>query len=156
MTPDEIREKEPTVVQIGMTLDCRDPAALARFWSLALGYVEAPPPEGWQSWEAFLTDHDVPAEEWNDGAVICDPGGVHPSLSLMKVPEPKRVKNRLHLDLKVSGGRQVDAQTRLGRIETKVAELEEAGGTVQERFHAGGRLDHVLMLDPEGNEFCVV
>jgi Glyoxalase-like domain len=33
-----------------VTFDCAEPAALARFWCLALGYVEAPPPEGFASW----------------------------------------------------------------------------------------------------------
>jgi hypothetical protein len=141
---------------IGMTFDCKGPAALARFWALALGYVAASPPEGWDTWEEFLTDHEVPRDEWDDGAAICDPGGVRPAISFLKVPEPKRAKNRLHLDLKVSGGRHIDATRRAQRIEAKVAELVAAGAAVQSRDTVAGRLDHVVMLDPEGNEFCVV
>ncbi|UYM07861.1 VOC family protein [Solicola gregarius] len=145
-----------TLPALGMTLDCADPVGQARFWSLALGYVEAPPPAGWDTWEAFLVDHDVPREEWDDGAVITDPDGVRPGLSLLKVPEPKRAKNRLHLDLKVSGGRHVDADERTRRIDAKVDELLAAGATVFERYSTAGTLDHVSMLDPEDNEFCVV
>lgn len=141
---------------IGLTFDCADPGAQARFWALALGYEESPPPEGWDTWEAFLTDHDVPPEEWNDGAAIRDPAGVRPPISLLKVPEPKRAKNRLHLDLKVSGGRHVDADERTRRIEATVAELVAAGATVYQRDVVRERLDHVVLLDPEGNEFCVV
>jgi glyoxalase superfamily protein len=142
--------------EIGMTFDCTDAPALARFWALALGYVPAPPPEGWDTWEAFLVDHGVPQDEWGDGATIRDPAGVRPSISFLKVPEPKRAKNRFHMDLKVSGGRHVDAVQRTQLIEAKVAELVSAGAVVQSRDAVDDRLDHVVMLDPEGNEFCVV
>ena len=74
----------------------------------------------------------------------------------MKVPEPKRAKNRLDLDLKVSGGRDVDGDARTQRIGAKVADLDAAGATVRARHVVQGRLDHVVMLDPEGNEFRVV
>jgi hypothetical protein len=74
---------------IGMTLDCGDPAAQARFWIAALGYVQSPPPQGWERWEDFLADQGVPPDEWNDGAVIADPHGRRPTISLLKVPEPK-------------------------------------------------------------------
>lgn len=144
-----------TTPAIGMTLDCGDPVRQARFWALALGYVESPPPEGWDTWEAFLTDQGVPPDEWGDGAVIRDPAGSGPTLSLLKVPEPKTAKNRFHLDLKVSGGRHVDADLRARRINAKVAELVAAGASEHERDGADGRLDHVVMLDPEGNEFCL-
>jgi hypothetical protein len=141
---------------IGMTFDCADATAQARFWALALGYVASSPPDGWDTWEAWFTDHDVPPEEWGDGAAICDPAGVQPAISFLRVPEPKRAKNRLHLDLKVSGGRHVDADERTPRIDAKVAELVGAGAAVHGRHLIHGHLDHVVMLDPEGNEFCVV
>ncbi len=35
-----------------LTIDCAAPTLLARFWSLALGYTDAPPPAGWDSWRA--------------------------------------------------------------------------------------------------------
>ena len=142
--------------EIGLTFDCADPAAQSRFWTLALGYAPAPVPEGWDTWEAFFIDHDVPPEEWEDGAAICDPGGRRPPISFLKVSEPKRAKNRLHLDVKVSGGRHVDPALRAGRIEGKVADLLAAGAAVHRRDELRGRLDHVVLLDPEGNEFCVV
>ena len=141
---------------IGMTFDCANPAAQARFWALALGYVESPPPEGWETWDAFLTDQGVPPEEWNDGASIADPAGLRPSISFLKVPEPKRAKNRLHLDLKVSGGRYIDAAERTVKIDAKVGELLATGASVSDRCLVEDRLDHVVLLDPEGNEFCVV
>lgn len=141
---------------IAMTFDCAEPSAQARFWAAALGYEQSPPPEGWDSWETFLADQGVPAEEWDDGAAIGDPAGIRPAISFLRVPEPKRAKNRLHLDLKVSGGRHIDAADRTQRIEAKVAELLAAGAMVQTRGVVHGHVDHVVMLDPEGNEFCVV
>ncbi len=139
-----------------LTFDCHDPAAMARFWTLALGYVDAPPPEGFDTWEAWLNHFDVPAEEWADGTSLEDPQGVLPSIGFLKVPEPKTAKNRLHLDLQVSGGRHLGTKKRTKRIEKMVALLEEAGGSVQYRSMHAGELDHVTMSDPEGNEFCVV
>ena len=141
---------------IGLTFDCADSVAQARFWAIALGYAPAPVPEGWESWEAFYRDHDVPPEEWGDGAAICDPSGRRPPISFLNVPEPKQAKNRLHLDVKVSGGRHVHQAQRTQRMEAKVGELIAAGAAVQLREMVHGRLDHVVMLDPEGNEFCVV
>ncbi len=139
-----------------LTFDCDDPGAQARFWTIALGYVDAPPPDGWDTWEDWLRHFDVAEEEWGDGASLQDPQGVLPSVSFLKVPETKTAKNRLHLDLQVAGGRHVDQAKRVERIEAMVAVLVEAGGSVSYRSMEKGELDHVTMADPEGNEFCVV
>ncbi|QNE18595.1 VOC family protein [Kribbella qitaiheensis] len=139
-----------------MTIDCTDPAAQAAFWCLALGYREADPPRGWDSWEAWLTDQGVPEDEWNDGANVSDPEGVLPSISFLKVPERRTVKNRLHLDLQVSGGRDQPSDVREQRIRQKAAELIEVGATVVHEAEQNGKLDHLWMADPEGNDFCVV
>ena len=90
-------------VQWTVTVDCAHPATLAAFWSLALGYVEARPPNGFTSWAEWLADAGVPREEWDDVAYIEDPDGMRPSISFLKVPEPKVVKNRVHLDVQVGG-----------------------------------------------------
>ena len=140
---------------LAMTFDCADAAAQARFWASALGYVPAPPPRGWDTWESWLVDHEVPREEWNDGASLVDPAGIGPGISFLKVPEPKTAKNRLHFDLKVSGGRDVDQETRRTRIMAKVDEVVAAGATIHEEYVVDGHLDHISLLDPEGNEFCV-
>ena len=139
-----------------LTFDCHDAGAVARFWTIALGYAEQAPPQGWDSWEEWLRHFEVPEDEWGDGASIEDPQGVLPSISFLRVPEPKSAKNRLHLDLQVSGGRHVDAGKRTARIEAMVELLEEAGASVSHRAMHDGQLDHVTMADPEGNEFCVV
>ena len=139
-----------------ITVDCADAARLMRFWKEALGYVDAPPPEGWDSWEAWLRHFEVPEEEWDDGGVLVDPEGRLPRLSFLKVPEGKSAKNRMHLDLQVSGGRHVDQATRRDRILAHVERLVGAGGSVLQEHEFDGELDHVVMADPEGNEFCVV
>jgi hypothetical protein len=40
-------------------------------------------------------------------------------------------------------------------IRSKVADLLAAGATIVREDSYGEQLDHVVMLDPEGNEFCV-
>ncbi|GAA4676603.1 VOC family protein [Nocardioides nanhaiensis] len=140
-----------------LTIDCENPLALVEFWKVALGYEDAPPPTGWSTWESWLADAGVPREEWGDGATLHDPAGVLPSLSLLKVPEEKRTKNRVHLDLQVSGGRHVDGERRTRLIDEHVRRLVEADGQVLTRIHGpSGHLDHVVVADPEGNELCVV
>ncbi|MFD3518939.1 VOC family protein [Streptomyces sp. NPDC058653] len=139
-----------------LTIDCAHPSKLAEFWALALGYAEPPPPEGFSTWEAWLLDCGVPEEEWDDGAYLADPDGVGPSLSFLKVPESKVAKNRLHLDLRVGGGRDIPWETRWPRVVAEVERLTAAGATVIREHELRGRPDHVEMADPEGHEFCVV
>ena len=139
-----------------VTLDCADPSRLARFWALALGYADAPPPAGFDSWDTWFTAFGVPEDERGDGAVLHDPDGVLPGMSLLRVPETKDRKNRLHLDLQVSGGRAVDAPLRQQRIRARVDTLLDAGGRLLAEHPGPDGLDHVVMADPEGNEFCVV
>jgi hypothetical protein len=139
-----------------LTVDCAAPGALAAFWALALGYVEAPAPTGFASWEAWLTHHDVPAEEWDDGAYLHDPDGIGPRLSFLRVPEKKVVKNRLHLDVQAGGGRETPWDVRWPLVVAAVERLVAAGATAVHEYDLDGRPDHVLMTDPEGNEFCVL
>lgn len=121
--------------------DAADPRALAAFWAFALGYVPEP-------------GYDDP-----DGASIVDPDGVGPAIGFLRVPEPKTAKNRLHIDVRVAGEPPWDWPVRAGLIRAKVAELTGHGATVvREEHYRDGRgsvLGHVVMLDPEGNEFCV-
>jgi hypothetical protein len=140
----------------GLTIDCAHPGELAKFWALALGYEQSPPPEGFASWEEWHVHHDVPREEWDDGAYLRDPSGVGPTISLMKVPESKVAKNRLHIDVKAGGGRQTPWEVRWPRVLDMVERLKAAGATFVREYEEGGRGDHVEMTDPEGNEFCVV
>jgi Glyoxalase-like domain len=140
-----------------LTIDCANPGKQAEFWALALGYEQAPPPDGFASWNEWLADQGVPEEEWDDGAVLSDPDGIGPTLSFLKVPEPKTAKNRVHLDVQVGGGRNGPPwEVRWKRVTEAVERLIAAGATVILVDENLGRPDHVVMADPEGNEFCVL
>ncbi len=137
-------------VGIDLTLDCADAQLLAAFWKTALGYVDEPPPAPFATREEWLATLDLPEEDAEgDGAWLCAPDGSGPRLSLLTVPEPKTAKNRLHLDIRLPG--HGTAGDRWARITAEVARLVTAGGTVLESFDG----HHVVMIDPEGNEFCV-
>ena len=135
-------------VRIDLTLDCANATRLADFWKLALGYHDEPPPAPYATRQEWLQAVD-PGEDPADGAWLCDPDGIGPRLSLLRVPEPKVAKNRLHLDLRVAG--TGTPEERWARITNQVDRLAAAGATVLQRFPH----HHVVMADPEGNEFCV-
>jgi hypothetical protein len=135
--------------RIDLTLDCADAQRLAEFWKLAVGYVDEPAPAPFSTREEWLTHHGVPEDEWEGGALLCDPDGVGPRLSLLEVPEPKIAKNRLHIDVRVGG--EGTAEERWSRITEEAERLTGAEATVLQEF-AG---HHVVMADPEGNEFCL-
>jgi hypothetical protein len=112
--------------------DATDPQRIARFWARALDYVPEP-------------GYDDP-----DNASIVDPDGTGPAIGFLRVPEPKSAKNRMHIDIRVGGG-----PAREQAVRAKVADLVSFGATVVREEHYGGEFGHVVMRDPEGNEFCV-
>ena len=117
--------------------DSRDPHGLAAFWREALGYV------------------DEPGFEEPDAASIIDPEGVGPAISWLRVPEPKVAKNRLHIDIRVAGEPPWDMAEREQLIRAKAATLVAAGASIVREELYDSQLGHIVMLDPEGNEFCV-
>ncbi|MGW7096172.1 VOC family protein [Streptomyces sp. NPDC054874] len=136
--------------RIDLTLDCTDAQLLAAFWKSALGYVDQPPPPTFATREEWLAQLDLPeGESLDDVAWLCDPDGVGPRLSILKVPEPKTAKNRLHIDVRVAG--HGTPAERWARVRAEAARLVAAGGSVL----AEADEHHVVMADPEGNEFCV-
>jgi hypothetical protein len=135
-------------VRVDLTLDCANATTLAAFWRLALGYEDEPPPAPFATRRQWLQAAD-PGADPDDGAWLHDPAGVGPRLSLLRVPEPKSAKNRLHIDLRVAG--TGTPEDRWARITSEVDRLTAAGATVLQRFPT----HHVVMADPEGNEFCV-
>ncbi|MGS2614128.1 VOC family protein [Micromonospora sp. LZ34] len=139
-----------------MTFDSAHPPTLAAFWKVALGYVDASPPQGFASWDEFFRHYDVPEDERNDAAYLQDPSGRGPRISFLRVPEPKVAKNRIHLDIQAGGGRGQPWEVRAPQVRAVVARLVAAGATVLREDLVDGRLDHVVLADPEGNEFCVV
>jgi len=77
--------------------------------------------------------------------VVGGPSGpVPPVLTFARVPEAKRVKNRLHLDLSPVDRDQAD-------------EVHRLVGLGAQRVDVGqGDASWVVLADPEGNEFCVL
>jgi hypothetical protein len=117
--------------------DANDPHRVAAFWALALGYVAEP-------------GYDHP-----DGASIVDPDGVGPAIGFLRVPEGKTAKNRMHIDVRVAGEPPWDMVEREHLIRKRAALLASAGGIVVREVLDDEHLGHIVMLDPEGNEFCV-
>jgi catechol 2,3-dioxygenase-like lactoylglutathione lyase family enzyme len=141
--------------EIQVTFDCGDPAALAGFWCEVLGYVVQAPPPGFDSWEQALEAFGVPPERRNDASAAVDPDGAGPRLFFQKVPEGKTAKNRVHLDVRSAPG--LEGEERMAALETRCEQLVALGATRVERHEpappmAGG---HIIMTDPEGNEFCL-
>lgn len=117
--------------------DAQDPQRLAAFWALALGYVKE---EGFDA---------------VDNASIIDPEGAGPAIGFLRVTEGKSAKNRFHIDIRVAGEGPWDMAERERLIRAAVPRLVAAGAAVVREEHDDQVLGHVVMADPEGNEFCV-
>lgn len=111
---------------VELCIDANDPRRLASFWAEAL------------RWE-------IGDEE--DGMVALVPSdGTRFEILIAPVPEEKAGKNRIHLDL-------------------TTASIDDQNETVRRLIDIGARhVDigqrpeepHVVLADPEGNEFCVI
>ena len=116
-----------------LAVDCADPRALAGFWCSVLGYEVQDESDGLVTIGSPL----VP-----EGRLR--PGPVPPTLTFVRVPEGKTVKNRVHLDVRVGADRR----------EAEVARLIGLGATELWR-QSQGPYEWVTLADPQGNEFCV-
>ena len=119
-----------TLTAIGVVMDCEDPVRLGDFWQEAIGFT--------------VRTGDGQPYVTLSGSDLRRPLN---HLTLQRVPEPKTVKNRTHIDL---FARDVSAE---------VARLEGLGATAisqEPDAGTGGELLIVVMADPEGNEFCVI
>ncbi len=94
-------------------------------------------------WAAVLGSELAPGSD-PEGARVRDPAGVSDGLYFQPVPEGKVVKNRVHIDLRSSGS-----------MAAEVERLRGLGATIQDRVDEGGSY-WTVMLDPEGNELCVL
>jgi glyoxalase superfamily protein len=141
-------------IRLQVVFDAADPRKLAAFWGEAIGYVEEDPPDGFDSWEAWAAANDLPREDWDRYASRVDPDGAGPRLFFQRVPEPKTAKNRVHLDLDVSGGRSVPIEDRRRRVADAVERAVAAGATRVKDYDEAGQ-HWVVLQDPEGNEFCL-
>jgi catechol 2,3-dioxygenase-like lactoylglutathione lyase family enzyme len=111
----------PAILQVAvLAFDCADPAPLAHWWSRLLGGR---------------------VEVHADGdATLQTPQGW--SLDFLAVPDPKTVKNRLHLDLRSSD------------LATATEQAVALGATRADDVYEGDRWQ--VLRDPEGNEFCIL
>jgi pimeloyl-ACP methyl ester carboxylesterase len=101
-------------------IDANDPQRLRPFWRTALDYVE---------------------QVTGEGAVdLVDPAERGPTVWFQRVPEAKTAKNRVHLDVRVTGGKRAELTERLVAL----------GGSVLSTFP-----HFTVLADPEGNEVCL-
>lgn len=116
-----------------LTIDAHNPRALARFWEQALPDYE------------ILDDPDSEPSDDDEEVGLLPVTRRGPKMLFLKVPDEKKVKNRLHLDLRPSDGSKDD----------EVARLEALGATKVD-IGQGDEVTWTVMADPEGNEFCVL
>jgi hypothetical protein len=144
-------------VRYQLVIDCANPEPMAHFWAAALHYELAPAPDGFDTWDDWYRDVGVDEEELGIGDDrISDPEHGGPAIWFQRVPDVKTVKNRLHLDISASGGREVPIETRKERVDAEAARLVELGATlVGVLTEPGVDWYAVAMKDPEGNEFDI-
>jgi catechol 2,3-dioxygenase-like lactoylglutathione lyase family enzyme len=141
-------------IPIQVTIDCADPDRLAHFWADLLGYQLDSPPEGFDSWEAWLTEMGIPESEWNSAGAITDPDGRGARIFFQRVPEKKERKNRVHLDVNAGGPRGTPDDERRALVDSAVERAVAIGATKVRLVEQRGER-HYVMQDPEGNEFCL-
>jgi len=138
-----------------VTFDCGDPAALAEFWAEVLDYRLQSPPPGFDSWDAALEAMNIPPERRNDASALVGSDGAGPRVFFQRVPEGKTAKNRVHLDVRAVPG--LTGEERMAALEKESARLVALGASRVQRFEPDPPLGtgHIVMTDPEGNEFCL-
>ena len=107
-------------------IDCRDPHAVATFWTDVLGWPLNTSEHGYW-WTSATGDHTS-----------------RPMIVFIAVPEAKTVKNRLHLDVSPSGCEQAEELERLLALGAKRVDVGQ------------GDAPWIVLADPEGNEFCLL
>ena len=112
------------------TVDCLDAYSLSLWWAKVLGFIEDP---------------DDPNEPGDEECMISTADGSS-KLLFLEVPDAKRVKNRLHFDLRPS------ERTRDDELEWL---LEQGAQNVEDLRNEDGT-GWVVLADPEGNEFCIL
>jgi predicted enzyme related to lactoylglutathione lyase len=110
-----------------ISVDCGDPKAVATFWSRVLDWPVREEPSG---------------DYWL--SATGEPWAPPPVLVFASVPEPKTVKNRVHIDLNPSGAEQAEELERLLALGARHVEIGQ------------GEVPWVVLADPEGNEFCLL
>ena len=148
---------------VQITFDAHDPRALSTFWRDALGYVHPGPPgvalpdgaDPLAAWDDVLARMGVPEHARNSRSALEDPDGTGPRLFFQQVPEGKTAKNRVHLDVRAAPGLQ--GAERMAALEAECDRLVALGASRVARHEPEPPLSagHLVMTDPEGNEFCL-
>ena|SRR5215472_4311063 len=108
-------------------IDCADPKRVATFWSQVLDWPLKEEPTG-ELWISSTGEESAPP----------------PVLIFVTVPEPKTVKNRMHLDVNPSGVDQAEELERLLSLGARRVDIGQ------------GDVSWVVLADVEGNEFCLL
>jgi hypothetical protein len=138
-----------------VAVDCADPHTLADWWADALGWVVEPSDEPFirkMVSEGYATEDDTATHHgalvWKTAAAIRHPDGPERGprkrILFQQVPEPKTVKNRMHLDIRVGAD----------NVEAEVKRLTDNGATFLHRGQEGPH-SWITIADPEGNELCL-
>ena len=109
-----------------INIDCANSERVAQFWADVLGWQL-------QRKDDFLWMSE--SGDPTDGGLI---------LVFVKVPEPKTVKNRVHVDISPSGSDQAEETERLIALGARRVDIGQ------------GDVPWVVLADPEGNEFCLL
>jgi hypothetical protein len=109
-----------------IVIDSSEPAELARWWARVLDWQVVDRDEGY-SW---ISRSGQPEDDL--------------LLVFVPVPEPKSIKNRIHLDLNPTG---VDQEQELERLLALGATRADVGQ---------GDVPWIVLADPQGNEFCLL
>ncbi|MGC5561577.1 VOC family protein [Streptomyces sp. FR-108] len=119
-------DRDTSCQLFALTFDASRPANLARFWSGLLGWETVDDPQ--------------------DGILLLPSDDTGFRLRFLPSQEPKTVQNRMHFDLTSTSledqQRTVDRALALGGRHIDIGQLPEE--------------KHVVLADPEGNEFCVI
>ncbi|MFE2228328.1 VOC family protein [Streptomyces kronopolitis] len=115
---------------VHIAMNARDDSALGRFWAEALGW-------GLDSEGPGVTNLEPVGFAYPDPVALC--------IDILRVPDPKTTKNRVHIDL---------ATTSATHQAELVARLKELGATPADVGQ--GDVPWTVLADPEGNEFCVL
>ncbi|MFG2132228.1 VOC family protein [Streptomyces sp. NPDC048751] len=120
-----------------IVFDSPHPASAARFWAQALDDYEIAPYDDEELTRLRSLGIDDPEDD--PTVLLVGTDSRLPRIFFQRVPEDKRAKNRVHLDLSTTDTAE------------EVKRLCALGATVQ-AVHE----DWITMQDPHGNEFCVM
>jgi predicted enzyme related to lactoylglutathione lyase len=112
-----------------LAIDATDPRPVADFWCSVLGWT--------------VLDEDPTIVSIGPPEATPDAGG--PTIDVVRVPESKTVKNRLHFDLRADGTTRDDELARLLSLGARRVDVGQ-----------GPDVTWVVLADPEGNEFCLL